>query len=679
MGRPRVLHVARDWVRPSEGFVADVVGTTTATVPFVTYGNRGSSPVPTVPATSLRALVDHGDRAVAAGIAAVGVGRRADVLHAHFGYWARHVAAAARRTRRPWVVSLHGHDLLVEGAPRADEADVVVVPSQFLADAASRAGIRDERLRVVPSGLDLRRLPFRERQPHEGPVLVTFAGRYVEKKGVLDAARALAGLPGIRARFVGFGPLEQDLRDLLVSLRWEAELVDGSVPGAVRDALQETDLLVTASKVAADGDAETLGLVNLEALACGVPVVTTRTGGVPEAVGAAATLVPEGDVAALRTAVAELVATPQSWAERGRVGRAHVVLHHELGSRVADLEQLWLALARRGRVPAVAPPRAALPTVSVVVVTAQRRSLVAQALQALEGQTYPSELVDVVVVDNASDDGTSDDLTAAPARVLREDRHQPVAAARNAAVRQSTADVVAFTDDDCRPVPTWLESLVAGLRQEVAIVQGATTADPGQPLEPLSRTQWTPAEAGLYETSNIAYTRAAFDAAGGFDESFAEDVAAVLGPHFGRYPFGEDTDLAWRVRRTGAATRFSATAVVHHEVFPPDPSYLLRRSVVGAGWPLLLTRVPELSSLLKAGFVLGRHRRDVLLALVGLVAGPRRPWALVATAPWVVGATRPLQPGRRARLQAVPVLATRDLVETVALVYGSVRARRLVL
>src|SRR5947209_6811118 len=254
MGRPRVLHVARDWVRPSEGFVADVVATTTATRPAVAYGVRWSTPVPAVPATDLGRLVGRGERAVTAGVAGVALLRRADVLHAHFGYWARHVAGAARRTSTPWLVSLHGHDLLVEGASRADEADVVVVPSTFLADEASRRGIRDERLRVVPSGLDLAQLPFRERAPHPGPVRVLFAGRYVEKKGVLDVARALAGVPGIAPRLFGSGPLEGELRDLLAELRIEAELVDGAVPGAVRRALAETDLLVTASRTGSDGD-----------------------------------------------------------------------------------------------------------------------------------------------------------------------------------------------------------------------------------------------------------------------------------------------------------------------------------------------------------------------------------------------------------------------------------------
>lgn len=346
MRRPGVLHVARDWVRPSEGFVADVVAMSSLTRPSVAFGRRGTAPVPSVPSYDVGRALARGDRALRAALAAVALRQQAKVLHGHFGYWAEHVEAVARRTRRPWGVSLHGHDLLVEGCPAAASADLVVVPSRFLADAASRAGVPDEVLQVIPSGLDLSLLPFRVRRAVPGrPVLVTFAGRYVEKKGVLDVARALAGLEGVAVQFVGFGPLEDDLRRLLAELRLEAVLLDGSVPGQVRRALQDTDLLVTASRVAVDGDAESLGLVNLEALACGVPVVTTASGGIPEAVpSGAGTLVPEGDVVALRAAVVDLVGHPERWAAMGRAGRAHVEERFDLRDRVAQLEAAWLAL-----------------------------------------------------------------------------------------------------------------------------------------------------------------------------------------------------------------------------------------------------------------------------------------------------------------------------------------------
>ncbi|MGZ6801704.1 MAG: glycosyltransferase [Nocardioidaceae bacterium] len=346
MSEPRVLHVVRDWVRPSETFVTDVVAHCRATVPVVAYGRPGPVPTPACRRHHLGRLAARGDRPLRVGLAAVATARRCRLVHAHFGYWAGHAEALARRTGRPWTVALHGRDVLVEGAGGvAARADRVIVPSAFLADAASRAGVPDEALRVVPSGLDLARHPYRPRTPHGGPVTVTFAGRYVEKKGVLDAARAMAGVPGLRCRFVGAGPQEQQLRSLLRELGLEAELLDGDEPGAVHAALDATDLLVTPSRVAEDGDAESLGIVNLEALARGVPVVTTLSGGIPETVPAtAAVLVPERDLAALTRALAGLAAAPDRWAGMGAAGRAHVEAGYRLRDRVDELEQLWLEL-----------------------------------------------------------------------------------------------------------------------------------------------------------------------------------------------------------------------------------------------------------------------------------------------------------------------------------------------
>lgn len=364
MQRPTVLHVARDWVRPSEGFVSDVVRTCTATRAVVACGRRwpdGPAATVDVPVATRPAALDRlpwGPRRqlTRAWLAAVTLRYRADLLHAHFGYWAPHVAAVAGRLGRPWVVSLHGHDLLVEARddpalPAAfRRADLVVVPSRFLAGHAISSGVDPERVRVLPSGLDLSDLPFRERRPGpDGSVTVTFAGRFVPKKGVLEAVEAMAAVartrPHVRLRFVGTGPLEADLRDRLASLDLDAEVVDGAPVGALRASLDDTSVLVTPSRTAADGDAETLGLVNLEAQASGVPVVTTRHGGIPEAVAPeGAVLVPEGDTDALTAGLTELVDAPERWPAMGRAGREHVATRFDLGARVADLEEQYLAL-----------------------------------------------------------------------------------------------------------------------------------------------------------------------------------------------------------------------------------------------------------------------------------------------------------------------------------------------
>jgi glycosyltransferase involved in cell wall biosynthesis len=720
MQRPVVLHVVREWLRPSETFVADTIRSTTATRVAIAYRQYLEHPA-AEPAAAMGAVrrlrAPWNSRAGRGELAAFAGLQRAAVVHAHFGQPASVSWRVARRLGRPFAVSLHGYDVLVEAgqdsavlaAVRA--AALVVVPSTFLADAVADLEVRDEVIRVIPSGLDLAQLPFAPRfAPAPGTATrVTFAGRFVANKGALDAAEAMAlaaaGDPAgrtIHGRFVGFGDLEGALRrrvDELVAAshgRFCAEILDGRPAGAVRAALADTDVLLSASRIAANGDAETLGLVNLEAQAMGIPVVAAASGGVPEAVSPlAGVLVDTGDrpAAALAAGLLSVLQRPQAWAEMGRAGRRHVASRFELGARTADLEEQWLALARTGRAAPARTRAAAGERVSVVMVTRDRRELVARALDALAAQTHPAD--EVLVVDNGSSDGT-DQLLAERAqaqlpsglKLVPAPASLSVAEARNAAVAASSGDVIAFTDDDCRPRPQWLETLLAGFAGGVGLVQGRTIADPALELRPLSRTQWTPAEFGLYETCNIAYRRDALDASGPpapegpFDLGFADQISGLLGRWFGRYPFGEDTELGWRVKRAGADSRFAVHAVVEHHVFPPDPALQIRRGVLAAGFPLVIERVPELREVfLWHRYVLGSQRLRVWAALGGftLAAATRKPAPGVLALPYVWGIVQPHRRGRKPRLRAAPVVIAKDLVETGSLVYGSLRARRLVL
>lgn len=365
MRRPTVLHCVRDWVRPSETFVADLVGSTAATRAVVACGTRWPETATAVP---VRHVPVHalgrwgpdpsrptGRRVLRGLLLATAVAARADLLHAHFGYWAAHAGRTAARLRRPWVLSLHGHDLLVEDRSNPEAqvlrtADLVLVPSVFLADAASDAGFADERIRVLPSGIDLDGLSYRERTP-SSPLVVTFAGRFVPKKGVLDAADALAEVarvrPDLRAVFVGFGPLEGELRRRLAERGLVADIRRGDVAGAVRQALADTDLVVMPSCTAPDGDAESLGLVAIEAQACGVPVVATRHGGLAEAVSPkAGILVDEHDVPGIAAAILALADKPAAWPAMARAGRQHVIDRFVLADRVAETEQCYLSLLR---------------------------------------------------------------------------------------------------------------------------------------------------------------------------------------------------------------------------------------------------------------------------------------------------------------------------------------------
>ncbi len=353
----------RQFGAPSEKFVLDLIRSMTATRPFVACGERvlqGPNPFKVWEIDrSGRVPGRFQYRARVVALMALAFRSRSALLHVHFGQWAPAVARAARTIGRPWVVSLHGHDLLAEAAPMAQTplvatAGRVIVPSRFLARAAVDFGFDTDRVRVIPSGVDLAGLPFRVREPDvDGAVVVTFIGRFVEKKGPIDAALALAEVqrrhPNVSARFVGFGPLETDIKRLIRDTGLRAEIVDGTDPTAVPNALASTHLVLTPSRTAASGDAETLCVVNLEAQASGIPVLTTNHGGIPEGVTAeSAIVVPEASVASLVEGLTTLVEHPERWAAMGHAGRVNVERNFQLGARTAEVEAEYHALLASG-------------------------------------------------------------------------------------------------------------------------------------------------------------------------------------------------------------------------------------------------------------------------------------------------------------------------------------------
>lgn len=201
------------------------------------------------------------------------------------------------------------------------------------------------------------------------------------------------------------------------------------------------------------------------------------------------------------------------------------------------------------------------PAVTVVVPTRDRSTQLSACLTALEAQTGPS--FEVVVVDDGSRN------PAVVARVVAAAGHARLvvgtgrgpAAARNLGARAAAAPVVAFTDDDCRPAPGWLEALTAPVRAGAAAAAGATRN--GRPddvfaatsqvvVNHLTASTLDPAtrRLGFAPTCNVACRAEVLEAVP-FDESFP--LAA-----------GEDRDWCQRLADRGAAPLYVPGAVVWH-------------------------------------------------------------------------------------------------------------------
>lgn len=337
----RVLHYVQRWLPATEGFVAAQVGG--SALPSLVVSREPPQPQAPRPRRVVGLGPVRSDRGVSLALPALAAATGAGLVHVHFGYRLRD----ARRLlgRRPVVVSLFGHD--VTGFRRdwptyydgiLDRVDAVVVPSRFLADAALAAGARDDRLHVVPVGTDTSW--FTPVPLPDGPPEVAFVGRFVEKKGLDVLLQAWTDVrrrvPGARLRLLGSGPLEPLAR---AAAGDDVEVVVGTGRHAVRDALRRATVVCTPSRTGADGDAESLLLVNVEAQASGRAVVTTAHAAVPEFVedGRTALVVPEGDGAALADALVAVLAD-RSLAERlGAAGPA-VAARWELAACTGRLD-----------------------------------------------------------------------------------------------------------------------------------------------------------------------------------------------------------------------------------------------------------------------------------------------------------------------------------------------------
>ncbi len=189
-----------------------------------------------------------------------------------------------------------------------------VDPDAFAPDAVQRERVRRE------LGLG----------PHD--VCVGFAGRLVPEKGAGDLINAIAELPDARVLLLGDGPERARLEALALAAGaadrvWFA----GHVPStAMPDWLRALDILALPSRASARW-AEQFGRVMVEAMACAIPVVASRSGEIPHVLGDAGVLVPEADPVALRQALAALATDPSRRFELGARGRSRVLDHFTHG------------------------------------------------------------------------------------------------------------------------------------------------------------------------------------------------------------------------------------------------------------------------------------------------------------------------------------------------------------
>jgi glycosyltransferase involved in cell wall biosynthesis len=261
----------------------------------------------------------------------------ADHLHAHFVDRAAVVAlVAGRLLDRPFSATAHANDIYVDPVLLLEK----IASAKFIATCTrhNRAHLRstvnggsEGKVRCIYHGLDLA-----EYAPGKGPrrerPLILSVGQLKYKKGfhhLLDACRILVdrGL-SFDCQIVGEGPLGSELTARVAELDLGSRVrLLGALPHeTLVERYREASIFALPCVTGPDGDRDGIPNVILEAMAMGLPVVSTRHSGIPEAVedGRTGMLVPPGDPGSIATAIARLLEDPSLRERLGARGRERV-------------------------------------------------------------------------------------------------------------------------------------------------------------------------------------------------------------------------------------------------------------------------------------------------------------------------------------------------------------------
>jgi len=285
-----------------------------------------------------------------------------DVIHCHFG--PNGIVGAHLKDDGiggKLVITFHGADMSKFILTYGDnvyknlfsKGDIFMPISEYWKKRLVEMGCPEDKTVVHHMGVDLENFRFFERQPKDVTRILSVA-RLTSKKGHEYAIKAVGKLAkennSVKYIVAGDGKLKGKLESLVSELRIENNVEFLGLTGQeeIRKLYQQAHIFLLPSVVAKDGDQEGIPVVLMEAMAAGLPVISTRHSGIPELVkdGVSGFLVPEKDTDVLSEKLNFLIKHSELWNEMGAEGRKFVEEKYDAKKLNRKLVNIYMDLVR---------------------------------------------------------------------------------------------------------------------------------------------------------------------------------------------------------------------------------------------------------------------------------------------------------------------------------------------
>lgn len=464
----------------------------------------------------------------------------------------------------PYVLAPNGTAPIIERRQLAKRLVDIVAGRRILTSAAAviavseaerrqllALGVADERIRSLPNPLELdefrapiERGVFRQRLGWSNAPLVAFLGKITPRKRLDVVVRAFARL-NRDARLVVAG---NDMGGLAAARRLAqvCGVADSVHFTGLLEGRERLQLMADADVVVYPGEHEVFGLVPLEAILAGTPVVVAGDSGCGEVIGrtGGGLIVAAGDTPALASAIAQVLNAKPQWGTAVRTSAARIRREYGAGEVTDRLAALYASLAQSAATRATAVNRMG---VSFVVPVRNGMPFLPRAIESIEAQA-DGRPMEIIAVDDRSEDESPAWLAerASEGRLrLLAGAGRGVSAALNLGVSAARYPIVCQVDQDVELLPGWMTRLSAAVEGDprLGAVQGHYTVNPA--ASPIARAMALDVEQRYLRlsggttdhvcTGNTVYRASAIREAG-FDESLG---------------YGNDSDMSRRLRAAG--------------------------------------------------------------------------------------------------------------------------------
>ncbi len=230
------------------------------------------------------------------------------------------------------------------------ETDFFLANCEFFKNKAVALGCDTNKIHVHGSGIDCSKFFFQERYfPIDGKVRIATTGRLVEKKGIEYVIKAIAKVvethPNLEYNVIGDGELKEHFAKLSAELNIShiVKLLGWKQQKEIVEILDNCHIFVAPSVTGKDGNQDAPVNTLKEAMAMGLPVISTLHGGIPELVedGISGFLVPERDPDAIAEKLTYLIENSQDWKNMGKAGRKRVEENYDMTKLNDELVEIY--------------------------------------------------------------------------------------------------------------------------------------------------------------------------------------------------------------------------------------------------------------------------------------------------------------------------------------------------